>query len=165
MPFQSTHPVRGATAWGWCCARWSGAFQSTHPVRGATDWDRERNQPPEFQSTHPVRGATRNTLKHEYTFEISIHAPREGCDVFFHGRPVCIEVFQSTHPVRGATPARWRNNSTRRFQSTHPVRGATRISNSEIKTFKFQSTHPVRGATLSTDLLIRIHRYFNPRTP
>ena len=37
------------------------------------------------------------------SIEISIHAPREGCDpfcedVFFDGNP-----FQSTHPVRGAT--------------------------------------------------------------
>ena len=35
MPFQSTHPVRGATAF--CTAlELNAEFQSTHPVRGAT---------------------------------------------------------------------------------------------------------------------------------
>ena len=56
-----------------------------------------------FQSTHPVRGATGHAPLTEMTPQISIHAPREGCD-----RPV-------SHPVR----------SRKVFQSTHPVRGAT----------------------------------------
>ena len=56
-------------------------FQSTHPVRGATgakklvigDWV--------FQSTHPVRGATVLINKPHQAINVSIHAPREGCDV------------------------------------------------------------------------------------
>ena len=56
-----------------------------------------------FQSTHPVRGATATRANESATAAISIHAPREGCDV------VAVEQlrrdlrFQSTHPVRGAT--------------------------------------------------------------
>ena len=47
-----------------------------------------------------MQARTRNFNK------ISIHAPREGCDV-----PSCLAIaapflFQSTHPVRGATGAR-----------------------------------------------------------
>ena len=33
-----------------------------------------------FQSTHPVRGATRPAAYRLIPREISIHAPREGCD-------------------------------------------------------------------------------------
>ena len=33
-------------------------FQSTHPVRGATAADLINDNPTQFQSTHPVRGAT-----------------------------------------------------------------------------------------------------------
>ena len=33
-----------------------------------------------FQSTHPARGATRHIQGKQYSKEISIHAPREGCD-------------------------------------------------------------------------------------
>ena len=35
--------------------------------------------------------------------EISIHAPREGCDAFSSGIASLSVRFQSTHPARGAT--------------------------------------------------------------
>ena len=35
---------------------------------------------------------------------ISIHAPREGCDVAIIEAAAARERFQSTHPARGATP-------------------------------------------------------------
>ena len=34
---------------------------------------------------------------------ISIHAPREGCDVYDSNGVLRKSLFQSTHPVRGAT--------------------------------------------------------------
>ena len=37
---------------------------------------------------------------------ISIHAPREGCDDELEGNAKMVEEFQSTHPVRGATRSR-----------------------------------------------------------
>ena len=102
----------------------------------------------QFQSTHPVRGATlqeqADAKKQE---DISIHAPRAGCD---------------PKPCRGSSGARNFNPRTpcgvRRgaahlisgvgaFQSTHPVRGATRPGEDFLLLRKFQSTHPVRGAT------------------
>ena len=55
-PFQSTHPVRGAT----CPDKWILAayqFQSTHPVRGAIGSNTRQGVTRSFQSTHPVRGA------------------------------------------------------------------------------------------------------------
>ena len=56
-----------------------------------------------FQSTHPVRGATWNDIVKHHQELISIHAPREGCDVEYRGVIDEDFVFQSTHPVRGAT--------------------------------------------------------------
>ena len=102
---------------------------------------------------------------------ISIHAPREGCDVCYNNN--CKEglQFQSTHPVRGATDTKKRyNQQDQKFQSTHPVRGATGCAlicdcdiaisihapregcdsppaRSRWMPGRFQSTHPVRGAT------------------
>ena len=81
-------------------------FQSTHPVRGATTMPSPPPMRRRFQSTHPVRGATLVQARTRNFNKISIHAPREGCDV-----PSCLAIaapflFQSTHPVRGATGAR-----------------------------------------------------------
>ena len=59
----------------------------------------------EFQSTHPVRGATARADQPIGSAEISIHAPREGCDLAPVRSAPRRSVFQSTHPVRGATNA------------------------------------------------------------
>ena len=65
-------------------------FQSTHPVRGATRMLRGHPCPKSiFQSTHPVRGATKAIRLVLNITEISIHAPREGCD-FQHLQNDCI---------------------------------------------------------------------------
>ena len=96
--FQSTHPVRGAT----CSFRvlaFLFEFQSTHPVRGATSSKAFLRPAIEFQSTHPVRGATFFriiVIEHRL---ISIHAPREGCDIFEHARS-CPEPLISIHAPR-----------------------------------------------------------------
>ena len=55
-------------------------FQSTHPARGATGFKRVLVVAPKFQSTHPARGATEEDEEDDDDEEISIHAPREGCD-------------------------------------------------------------------------------------
>ena len=105
-----------------------------------------------------------------HDFEISIHAPREGCDsLLVCTRSACVP-FQSTHPARGATRRYVCTNEGWRFQSTHPARGATVRGGrpgSHRKNFNprtprgvrllqeqeaeleqvFQSTHPARGAT------------------
>ena len=104
--------------------------------------------------------------------DISIHAPREGCDVKIMANNGLSIIFQSTHPVRGATDPEAEKpekqeisihapregcdpvllctvNDIHVFQSTHPVRGATLLPSPTCAKFLFQSTHPVRGATLS----------------
>ena len=77
--FQSTRPVRGATA----RASFSSAmcvFQSTRPVRGATPRPAMSADFSAFQSTRPVRGATLAKMSKWRMAEISIHAPRAGRD-------------------------------------------------------------------------------------
>ena len=55
-------------------------FQSTRPVRGATAADIDLAFFQEFQSTRPVRGATQKFLHDLLPSAISIHAPRAGRD-------------------------------------------------------------------------------------
>ena len=102
-------------------------FQSTYPVRGATAGHSRRWKPCRFQSTYPVRGATRNTCNRLQGVRISIHVPRAGCDYASGDRSLTVkQTFQSTYPVRGATTIfTLPLVRSRRFQSTYPVRGAT----------------------------------------
>ena len=102
-PFQSTHPVRGATTMSDHSPNTMLLFQSTHPVRGATIFGRlcmprhvhfnprtpcgvrrycgdAQTCRTAFQSTHPVRGATLIPAPRCSIIPISIHAPRAGCD-------------------------------------------------------------------------------------
>ena len=55
-------------------------FQFTHPVRGATKNASATGELFEFQFTHPVRGATMRHVELKMRYNVSIHAPREGCD-------------------------------------------------------------------------------------
>ena len=169
-------------------------FQSAHPVRGATFFGFRILPAPLFQSTRPVWGATVRRGDRGDGHPISIHAPRVGRDRFLDYRHKFIRRFQSTRPVRGATRIDIFPNAYKQFQSTHPVRGATLTRKNRWCTWTisihapragcdagrrghltsrasisihaprarcdnvrsvqggwlpvFQSTHPVRGATL-----------------
>ena len=101
-----------------------------------------------FQFTHPVRGATATFRGRKTETNVSIHAPRAGCDQFKQMNEMQDKMFQFTHPVRGATIEQAQEEQRAEFQFTHPVRGATYTGVpmfSQIN--KFQFTHPVRGAT------------------
>ena len=126
-----------------------GQFQSTHPLRGATAGRNGVLPLEQFQSTHPLRGATRKRHDVHGEGEISIHAPLAGCDkstgrssgrrnVNFNPRTPC-----------GVRPRRWKTTKKAKlFQSTHPLRGATSAFRTQQSSdFGFQSTHPLRGAT------------------
>ena len=79
--FQSTHPARGATTSGRAYRALTTKFQSTHPARGATLGEQQGCPSMRFQSTHPARGATSKVDLVFQQAKISIHAPREGCDL------------------------------------------------------------------------------------
>ena len=78
-------------------------FQSTHPLRGATAKDTDSTTNKQFQSTHPLRGATHPGASGMYN--LRNFNPRTPCGV----RPRYLTIssrtvkFQSTHPLRGAT--------------------------------------------------------------
>ena len=56
-----------------------------------------------FQSTRPARGATSGDQSACDADVISIHAPREGRDLFVGANDPSLGKFQSTRPARGAT--------------------------------------------------------------
>ena len=145
-------------------------FQSTHPLRGATAAIGHLVAMTTFQSTHPLRGATDVVKQASMNVLISIHAPLAGCDARLLRSRARGDVFQSTHPLRGATFFHAFYTCWSIFQSTHPLRGATKFlvlygniyeisihaplagCDKDIYTTKaeyneFQSTHPLRGAT------------------
>ena len=147
-PFQSTHPLRGATARRPKMTMRPQKFQSTHPLRGATLNVNSFFKNNSFQSTHPLRGATRIAVPGHDAGLISIHAPLAGCDKKLYKDFDYLKI--SIHaPLAGCDSAIIMElNSKQTFQSTHPLRGATFIAfNFIADELRFQSTHPLRGAT------------------
>ena len=101
--FQSTRPVRGATAAASACACVC-KFQSTRPVRGATLFPFRCGPPPGHFNPRAPCGARPFPNCHCQTYIIiSIHAPRAGRDFEFRCSYLHSNIFQSTRPVRGAT--------------------------------------------------------------
>ena len=119
----------------------------------------------QFQFTHPGRGATLmyNTIGYDY--DVSIHAPREGCDqkvepyngrfgVSIHApREGCDQVAASL-----ASSSEW-------FQFTHPGRGAT-VDEAFTPMRIAVSIHaPREGCDLTARGLSSMRLRFNSRTP
>ena len=175
--FQFTHPGRGATKLQERINDWEFKFQFTHPGRGATTGSGDPlPRLPSFNSRTPggVRpsasisltlifgsfnsrtpGGVRrdSSISSIINTKVSIHAPREGCDLK-QMTPIEVQLmFQFTHPGRGATA--WcslLSNCYTRFQFTHPGRGATDdFNHTDVIPKKFQFTHPGRGATPRCD--------------
>ncbi len=199
--FQSTHPARGATS-----ARSAEAghfkFISIHAPREGCDFchrhvatlrndfnprtprgvrprgAKKRQELIRFQSTHPARGATRPLLWKRQMADISIHAPREGCDppcsslpsdgrISIHApREGCDlkgwEVRDDLRDFNPRTPRgvrQYRMAFLRKLQDFNPrtprgVRPFGKLDDAMQKIF--QSTHPARGAT--TEFLIQLTR-------
>ena len=123
------------------CSLW---FQFTHPGRGATISESCFTFADRFQFTHPGRGATTDDACADRQEAVSIHAPREGCDVLSASSPPSTPRFQFTHPGRGAT-----------------IRSAHIFPDTSL----FQFTHPGRGATNWETCPLSSTARFNSRTP
>ena len=104
----------------------AGQFQSTHPARGATRYPLNSSYDRQFQSTHPARGATGWISALVAQMGISIHAPREGCDLQVGLLSLAVGAI-SIHAPREGCDVGLPDivSSPVRFQSTHPARGAT----------------------------------------
>ena len=124
--FQFTHPGRGATR-GFCIfllriisfnSRTPGGvrrrrvvgpyspqpFQFTHPGRGATNISTNgRGRSSSFNSRTPGGVRHEKEVEELTRSNVSIHAPREGCDFFRRLVFGLFTPFQFTHPGRGAT--------------------------------------------------------------
>ena len=123
--FQSTHPGRGATKKGEAGAVIEGV--SIHAPRAECDFTATflqcctscfnprtsggvRHLSPAgkvgrvlFQSTHPGRGATGIFIKDRLLPNVSIHAPRAGCDACVRDYSACVVV--SIHAPRAGCDA------------------------------------------------------------
>ena len=164
--FQSTRPLRGATAARRALGTVRKKFQSTRPLRGATAtfplplWMIPHFNPrapcgarrllsytvtlsPKFQSTRPLRGATFSLYivqPHNYNFN-----PRAPC---------------------GARPQRTaRAVSTAQFQSTRPLRGATQTVRGAGQWNAISIHAPLAGRDRAEKSAARGNRDFNPRAP
>ena len=119
--FQFTHPVRGATL------RLRGRSPSSECFNSRTPCGvRHRSPitpptPSLFQFTHPVRGATAVTADVVEVGEVSIHAPRAGCDDHIDHSGAKFARFNSRTPcgVRPDAPPRGAGSS-RSFNSRTP---------------------------------------------
>ena len=189
LEFQSTHPVRGATAHGCVRGRRVVLFQSTHPVRGATqksgaaraDWNfnprtpcgvRQQAAPGQARicDFNPRTPCGVRRYRAEYKSGIlGDFNPRTPCGVRRYRAEYKSGILGDFNP---RTPCGVRRNVCARpafkvaFQSTHPVRGATpSLRQFGCSKTLFQSTHPVRGATWALRSPRSATTDFNPRTP
>ena len=165
--FQSTHPARGATEEAEAALRRGQDFNPRTPrgVRRRTlDSVRSSRR---FQSTHPARGATcKLGGGRKMTPNISIHAPREGCD----GQRVCIwgypKDFNPRTP-RGVRPSASRPAIIPFSISIHAPRegcdGLGAISPLYFTNFNPRTPRGVRRQEIASSSHIRTD--FNPRTP
>ena len=101
-------------------------FQFTHPGRGATPSKRDTaSTKSSFQFTHPGRGATQAGLVARQTLTVSIHAPREGCDIAILWASLPASRFNSRTPGGVRLNEMLEGLGKVGFQFTHPGRGAT----------------------------------------
>ena len=123
-------------------------FQSTPPVKAATAWTNLVTGIANI-SIHAAReGGDPRISQVLQGIGISIHAAREGGDAA-NRRCLWRECrFQSTPPVKAATSSSWFVSLNRLFQSTPRVKAATGTSQSRQDVRLFQSTPPVKAATL-----------------
>ena len=102
--FQSTRPIRSATAIVYMMVRVISIFQSTRPIRSATSafsWLMVVSRI-SIHAPHTERDSYSDS-QHKTAKAISIHAPHTERDYGFFGVfPVCL-IFQSTRPIRSAT--------------------------------------------------------------
>ena len=78
--FQSTHPLRGATALKTIAVLIAVDFNPRTPCGVRRETIILMEDSIIFQSTHPLRGATVHDVNLSFDVRISIHAPLAGCD-------------------------------------------------------------------------------------
>ena len=145
-------------------------FQSTHPLRGATASPksahiRHLHFNPHFNPRTPCGVRPRGILRDAAIPDISIHAPLAGCD---DGICAAQEVGKDFNP---RTPCGVRRRRTRQqgngyqFQSTHPLRGATSRFHDHHWHIYISIHAPLAGCDADERANKAMAINFNPRTP
>ena len=189
MKFQSTHPLRGATASVVDNLAVTVVFQSTHPLRGATCrscrglCDAKNFNPrtpcgvrPQFLihiggfleiSIHaPLAGCDLVHSKHKFGLPgISIHAPLAGCDSPSRGLAGWIVDFNPRTPCGVRRGVIGDIHIVKQFQSTHPLRGATCAGWALPVQHSISIHAPLAGCDLYLSTTCIFTHDFNPRTP
>ena len=125
-PFQSTHPLWGATCVYARPPRSHEQFQSTHPVWGATDVSiLVVGMIADFNPRTPYGVRLPAVEVQPLVLDISIHAPRMGCDSTRRCSRFCLPDFNPRTPYGVRLCVIKDQIDTEAFQSTHPVWGAT----------------------------------------
>jgi len=97
---------------------------------------------------------------------VSIHAPREGCDIYSSCFSARSWAFQFTHPGRGATMRTSQVGSdTLKFQFTHPGRGATNSRGGAVPWTRVSIHAPREGCDDHPRGELALMPSFNSRTP
>ena len=163
-------------------------FQSTHPVRGATAARRlSRSNRRYFNPRTPCGVRRPRLFGRRKILLISIHAPRAGCDQIERAWSLCC-AFQSTHPVRGATSDRgyapiyarisihapragcdvghWQKSRNRRYFNPRTPCGVRQNSlHLRFRRSQISIHAPRAGCDSCREISMQGWRYFNPRTP
>ena len=162
--FQSTHPLRGATAYP--PRPWpNGRFQSTHPLRGATRrLRRNARHRAHFNPRTPCGVRPRSIFPRRYRPDFN---PRTPCGVRRHGG----SLRQRHGDFNPRTPCGVRLGKVATVTigtiSIHaPLAGCDNKNPSiQERYHRFQSTHTLRGATALGRVADPDQIDFNPRTP
>ena len=172
LPFQSTHPLRGATHKTVFAELPNISAISIHAPLAGCDKEKKDDKRrkyyfnprtpcgvrlektllltivPKFQSTHPLRGATQDINDRLLYFNISIHAPLAGCDQNDK------EDFSLYNDFNPRTPCGVRPGSCFICRVIFAISIHAPLAGCDIEHVLqrlhpkiFQSTHPLRGAT------------------
>ena len=123
--FQSTRPVRGATAG--IIKGYELLFVSIHAPRAGRDKPRRQIQAGHVSFNPRAPCGARQVVGNlqSDSLRVSIHAPRAGRDRYFHGASAGTYCFNPRAPCGARQISRLMDAETWMFQSTRPVRGAT----------------------------------------
>ena len=133
---------------------------------GATRYETSRHTESKcFNSRTPCGVRLRPRLRGAGVGDVSIHAPRVGCDLRAHILPRLGKGFNSRTPCGVRPPSSSRPSSTRSFQFTHPVWGATKLNDRHHD----DTTVSIHAPRVGCDKLAPCPRLaqpcFNSRTP
>ena len=107
-------------------------FQFTHPVWGATAREPREGDGADVSIHAPRVGCDLRGLTNYPVPEVSIHAPRVGCDDIPGGRALDVSSFNSRTPCGVRLDKYLQYTSRTLFQFTHPVWGATDALSSQF---------------------------------